>query len=307
MAVITSTVLNVLRTQLRGEFKTAFDSAVARADWKKLATVITSTTASNTYGWLGKFPQMREWVGDRVVKSIKEFGYTVSNKKNEATLGVSRTDIEDDNLGQYRTLAQAMGQEASDFYSRELAKILVAGAASLCYDGQNFFDTDHPVYPNADGTGGMVQVSNIQGSTTATGDPWFLLCLNKPLKPFIVQERVRPEFEEVTDTKNDHVFMKDEYLYGVRHRGNFGYGLWQQAVMSKEELNATNFETAFEKMATFKRDGGDPMGILPTHLVVPASLRSKAESLIKKATLANGESNINFDKVEIIVSPWIKA
>lgn len=305
MAAITTTLLTTLRTTLRGEFKIAFDNALANADWKKLATVISSATKSNTYDWLGKFPQMREWIGDRVVKDIAGFSYAITNKKNEATLGVSREDIEDDNIGQYKTLASSMGQEASDFYSRELAKILIAGDKSLCYDGQNFFDTDHPVYPNADGTGDAKNVSNIQGSASALGAPWFLLCLNRPLKPFIVQERVRPEFDEVTDTHNDHVFMKDEYLYGIRHRGNFGYGLWQQAVFSRETLNAANFTGAYQTMCEFTRDGGDPIGFRPTHLVVPPSLRSAAEEIVNKANLAGGESNVNYHKVELIVLDWL--
>ena len=34
-----------------------------------------SSNAQNTYGWLGQFPKLREWVGDRVFRNMKEEGY----------------------------------------------------------------------------------------------------------------------------------------------------------------------------------------------------------------------------------------
>lgn len=303
MAILKSAILNALRTQLRGEFKLAFDAANPESLAKKIATVVTSSTASNTYAWLGNFPQMKEWVGDRVIKDLKEGAYEIQNKVYEATLGVQRTDIEDDNLGQYRILAQSMAQEAAGFDDRQLALLLKNGASSLCYDGQNFFDTDHPLYPNADGTGTAKKSSNIYGAGTT--EPWYLLSLDRPLKPFIIQQRIAKEFEAITETNNETVFMKDKYLYGIRARGNYGYGLWQQALGSKVDLTAAAFEAAYIQMFSLKRDGGDPMGIRPTHLVVSPSFQSKAEAIVKAITLANGAGNTNYGKCELIVSPWL--
>ena len=40
--------------------------------------MIKSTTKSNTYGWLGKFPSLRKWVGDRVIESMKAHGYQIA-------------------------------------------------------------------------------------------------------------------------------------------------------------------------------------------------------------------------------------
>jgi phage major head subunit gpT-like protein len=43
---------------------------------------------------------------------------------------------------------------------------------------------------------------------------------------------VRPELDQLTNpSASDRVFLKDEYLYGVRARYNAGYGLWQFAEM----------------------------------------------------------------------------
>lgn len=301
--IIKDSTLQALRTMVRAEFQQAFDAAAARDDYKELVTIITSNTKSNSYAWLGNFPQMREWIGDRVISDMKESSYTIENKKYEATLGVDRTDIEDDNLGQYRVLAQTQGQETVDFFWRQIAKLIVGGFTSLCYDGQNFFDTDHPVYEKPDGTGTNKSTSNVLG--TGSGAPWFLLDLNRPLKPFIMQERMKPEYDEIKDVQNDTVFMKDKYLYGIRYRGNWGYGLWQQAVASKEELTAANFEKAYGMMESFKRDGGDPLGLKPTHLIVDVSNRAAAETILLKQNLAGGESNTNYNRVRLVVCRWL--
>lgn len=306
MAVINTTTLNNLRTTIRGEFNIAFKNANANSMYKRLATTITSASKTNTYDWLGKFPQMREWVGKRVLKDMSEASYQITNKKYEATLGVDRADIEDDNLGLYSTIAQSMGQEANDFLDRKVAELLKNGFDALCYDGQKFFDDSHPVYPNADGTGAVKTVSNIYAKTPADNKtPWYLLSLNRPLKPLIHQQRTGMELESLTDTKDESVFMEDVYRYGIRYRGNFGYGLWQQAVASKSDLDDTAFEAAYTQMQGFKRDGGDPMGIMPTALVVPPSLQSAAEKILKRTTLDNGAGNINYNKVELIVNPWL--
>ncbi|WP_020613109.1 Mu-like prophage major head subunit gpT family protein [Sediminispirochaeta bajacaliforniensis] len=304
--IITNETLSSLRTMVRGEFQSRLTGLKTQALYKTLVTIIQSNSSSNTYGWLGKFPQMIEWVGERVIKDMKEMAYELFNKKYEATLGIDRADIEDDNLGIYRTLSQSYADEFVSFCNRKVFALLSGGFEGLCYDGQPFFDAEHPVYPNTDGTGTAESVSNIQGDVAATGTPWFLVNLSGVLKPFILQERIAPEMESITDTKNDHVFMNDEYLYGIRYRGNFGYGFWQQAVASKETLNAENYKAAVAKMKAFKRDGGDKLGIVPTHLVVGSSLESAGREVVEKENLTGGESNINYHTTELVVSPWME-
>ena len=278
--IIKNETLQALRTLVRGEFSAQLAALIPDALYTQLATIITSNTATNTYGWLGDFPHIREWIGDRVVKDIKEGAYAIPNKLYESTLGVKRVDIEDDNLGIYKTLSRAQADEVVKFFNRMISKLLSDGFTGLCYDGQPFFDQEHPVYEKADGTGAAKNSSNIVGSPAATGKPWYLLSLDGILRPFILQQRTAPELDEITDTKNDTVFMKDQYLYGIRYRGNFGYGFWQQAVASKETLNAANYEKARLAMQTFTRDGGDPLGVVPTHLVVGPSNEAAAQAIL---------------------------
>ena len=302
--IISTGILQNMLTLFRGEFRQQLSFLEALSLHKIIATTVHSNSKSNTYGWLGKFPKLREWVGDRVFEDIKNSSYVIENKKYEATLNVEREDIEDDNIGMYSPMAKAMADEFIAFLNRNLVSLLKNGFSNACFDGKNFFD-EHPVYAKADGTGEPSDVSNIYGDPEEEGVPWFLLSLTGSLKPLIIQERTTPEFEHITDTKNETVFIKDQYLYGIRYRGSFGYGFWQQAVASKEELTPANYEAARLMMRQFKRDGGDPLGIVPTHLIVSAENESKARKILEAQLIDGGDSNTNYHTAELVVSPWL--
>jgi len=304
--IISNANLQNLRTAYRHEFAQRLAELDADPIWKKLGTIIKSNSASNTYGFLGAFPHIREWVGERQFGKIKDGAYQIANQLWEATLAVRRIDIEDDNLGLYRAMAREKADEFARFMNRKLAELITGGFKNLCHDGQPFFNASHPVYPNTAGTGEATDTSNIVGTGTEAGKPWALLCLSGSLKPFIVQQRTQPEFDEITDTKNDRVFMQDVYLYGIRYRGSWGYGLWQQAVASKAPLNAANYEKARLAMQTFKRDGGDPLGIMPTHLVVDPTNEAAARSILSRELINGGESNPNYKTAELIVVPHLQ-
>ncbi|MDR0472763.1 MAG: Mu-like prophage major head subunit gpT family protein [Treponema sp.] len=302
--IITTTVLQAMLTSFKHEFGEQIQLLEAESFHKIGATTITSNSKSNTYGWMGRFPQLREWIGDRAFENVKNSSYVIENKKYEATLNVEREDIEDDNLGIYRPMAKSMADEYVAFLNRNLAALLKDGFTTACYDGKNFFD-EHPVFAKADGSGTASDVSNIYGDSEDEGDPWFLLSLSGSLKPLIIQQRTTPEFENITDTKNDTVFIRDQYLYGIRYRGSFGYGFWQQAVASKEDLTPANYEAARLMMRQFRRDGGDPLGIVPTHLVVSAENESAARKILEAQLIDGGDSNINYHTSTLIVSPWL--
>lgn len=300
MAIITPALISSLRVGFGDEFQRAL--AETPTDYQKVATVVPSSNAANTYGWLGQFPKLREWVGDRIVKDMKAQAYQVQNKLYEGTVGVKRTDIEDDNVGVYKPLFAEMGRAASAHADEIVFGLLAAGETTNGYDGQPFFSAAHPVYPNVDGTGTAVNTSNL-GAGAAT--PWYLLDTGRALKPLIFQERTQPELEVLDARQDEGVFMRDEYRYGVRYRCNAGFGFWQMAYKSKATLDAANFNAAMTAMMNFKADGGRPLGIKPTVLVVPPSLRAAAIEIVKNERLANGASNPNFGVVDLIVSPWL--
>jgi len=233
---------------------------------------------------------------------MKMYDYAIKNKKFEATEGIAAEYIEDDTYGVLMPKFQDMGYAAESHPDELVYMLLAAGFTTPCYDGQNYFDTDHPV-TNPE-TGEEESVSNMQAGT---GAAWFLLDTRRPLKPLLRQLRRDYRLQAKTDAgQSDHVFLHDEYLYGVDGRGDVGFGFWQQAFGSKADLTDANFDAAMEAMGSLTSDQGRPLGIMPDLLVVGPKNRAKAKKVIEAENKAGGESNTNFKAVEVLVVPWLE-
>ncbi|WP_347253460.1 Mu-like prophage major head subunit gpT family protein [Leminorella grimontii] len=287
-------------------FNKSFQDGIKLADstYKDVAMVVPSSAASNVYGWLGQFPQMKAWNGgSRTLRDMASHGYTIDNLKYESTVSVDRVAIEDDNIGLYGPIFQMQGKESEVYPNRHVFGLLKVGESQLCYDGQNFFDTDHPVYPNVDGTGTPTAVSNyFAGTSTA----WYLMDTTQPLKPFIFQERTKPQItNKLSDQTSDKVFMDDVFLYGIRARSAVGFGLWQMCVKSTKPLTPENYQEAYQALRAMKADGGDPLNINPALLVVPSTLVPAAKTIVEKQFLAGGEDNPNYGLSKILDCAWL--
>lgn len=127
--------------------KTIFNNAfkAAPSTWQKIAMKVPSNSGQNDYTWLSNFPKMRRWVGAKVVKSLEAFKYTVVNEDFEATVEVDRNHIEDDQLGIYEPQAKMAGYSSAQLPDEIVYEAVNNGFTTRCYDGQYFFDTDHPV------------------------------------------------------------------------------------------------------------------------------------------------------------------
>ncbi|MBM3618648.1 MAG: hypothetical protein FJX23_08940, partial [Alphaproteobacteria bacterium] len=261
--------------------------------------VVNSSSASETYGWLGQTPRLREWIGDRQVKNLSESSFTIKNKSFESTVSVKRNDVEDDNLGQYTPLFQMLGDDAARHPDELVFPLLKNGFNGICYDGQYFFDTDHPVL---DENGDTISVSNTGGGS---GNAWFMLDTSRPILPIIFQKRREYSFTAKDDPKDDNVFFKDEFVYGTDGRVNAGYGLWQLAYGSKQTLDPANFKAAVQSLQSRKADGGKPMNLKPTLLVVGPSNQAAALELVKAERNAAGATNIWQGTVEVLVVPYL--
>ncbi len=56
-------------------------------------------------------------------------------------------------------------------------------------------------------------------------DAWYLIDSSRGIMPFVFQLRNAAEFTWLNKPDDPNVFERDEYLYGVRARGNAGYSL----------------------------------------------------------------------------------
>ena len=287
--------LTAVFINLKTIFNKSFDAAPAL--WQRTTMLVPSGSSQNDYAWLSRFPRMRKWLGDKVIKSLAAFKYTIVNDDWETTVEVDRNDIEDDQIGIYAPMAQEAGFSSKQLPDEIDADLKNGAFAGICYDGQYFYDTDHPVAGASVSNKGSAALSAattaaaaasygaartaIMSITDDEGRPlalipdvlevppaleatarlicesdkltdqspnpwkgtarvlvnprltsstaWFLHVTNRPLKPFVFQQRKAPVFVSQTDMNADNVFMRKNYLFGAEARCAGGYGLWQMS------------------------------------------------------------------------------
>lgn len=266
--------------------------------WKQIATMVPSTTSEQKYGWLGKITKFREWIGERQYQNLLAHDYAIKNKTFENTVDVSRDDIEDDLYGTYKPVFEQLGQDAAEHPDELVFGLFKNAFTTPCYDGQYFFDTDHPVGQ----PGKQVSVSNFQGGS---GTPWFLFDTTKVLKPFIYQKRRDYAFQSKTSLSDENVFHQNKFVWGADGRGNVGTGLWQLAYASKETLDSSAYKDARASHQSFVGDNGKPLVIRSTELWVPPALEAEALEVVTAERLANGATNVMRGTAKVVVCPWL--
>ncbi|PWB84382.1 MAG: hypothetical protein C3F11_01630 [Methylocystaceae bacterium] len=311
--LITSAGLEAIFQGYSFIFNEGFNGAKSHAF--DIAMKVPSEDGENIYPWLGAFPQLREWIGDRVLNSLQLHGFKIKNRKFESTVAVKREEIEDDRYGVLKPLFSEMGRATRLHPDKLVFELLQKGTSTICYDGQNFFDTNHPVLDENDKE---TFVSNVYLAEVGPAPFWYLLDTTKFVKPLIFQERIPYTFQSVTDDRNERVFLRDEYVYGVRARVNAGFGLWQLAYASNLPLNQYNYAYARNQMMKMRNDRGHVIGVEPNLLVVGPYLEASARRLLKATSIGNidapttgatvpgvAETNIWYQSADLIVTPFL--
>lgn len=290
--------LAALFVAYKANFQQGFDSlGDAGSIYEQFCTVVPSTTGTEVYPFLKTLPRMREWIGDRVIHSLEGADFSIKNRKFELTEGVERDAIDDDAYGLYGPVYTEMGRSSRE-HPNELA-VEVLQSNPLCYDGQNLFDTDHPVL---DADGKETSVSNDMGGS---GAAWYVMDLSRAIKPLVFQRRRDYNFRALTDLNDSEVFLKDKFLFGVDARCNAGSGLWQLVVRSKQPFTAENYALARQRLQTLKGDYERPLALRHTHTMVPGNLEGAALKVLNNALTTGGETNEWAGTSQLIVNPWL--
>ncbi len=288
--------LAILNQGFSAAFKTGLQSVTPM--WSQLATQLPSNTAEQKYAWLGKITRFREWIGERQYQNLIAHDYAIKNRTFENSVKVGRDEIEDDHYGVYTPVMQQLGQDAALHPDELVFELFNKGFTTACYDGQYFFDTDHPV----GAPGKQRSVSNFQGGS---GTAWFLVDNSKTLKPIIYQKRRDYAFQAKTSLSDDNVFSRNEFVWGADGRGNVGYGLWQLAYASKETLTPQAYADARAAQQSMVGDDGKPLVIRSQQLWVPPSLEKAALEVVKAERLSNGATNVMAGSAQMVVCPWL--
>lgn len=290
--IINRVSMDAVFTNFRADFEAGALAVQPMKD--RIAMTVNSAAKEETYGWLGNYNRLREWVGDKVVNNLVTSGFSIKNRTFENTVSVPREDIEDDRIGIYSGAFKMLGQDAAQHPDEMVFELIRNGTAQLCYDGQNFFDPDHPADPENPASASIANM-DMTGSTPG----WVLLDTSKVVKPFIFQKRKDYTFIRKDQDGDDNVFFRNEYIYGVEARVNAGYGLWQLAYASDKTLDATAFAAARAAMMNLKAPTGKPLGIKPDLLLVAPNFENDALKLL------NLDTSHYKGTMELVVCPWM--
>lgn len=290
-------LFRTISAAFRGALKTD-----APQTYQMFATTVPSSSARNDYSWLGEAEELREWIGGRDLTQLASFDYSLKNRKFERTLACKADDIRDDVTGIYTTRAQMLADAANLWADKLCTEALTDNG--LCYDGNNFFDTDHL------SGGASFSNDNPNGSSDNRSDYIYCMDVSKPLKPVIMQLREGVSFDSLTDTSSDHVFKNDEFLYGARARGAAGYGFWQQAVRSKKGTTVSALRTELQSLRALgggiKNDQGRKLGIRYNLILCSQTdevlVRQAVESQYVDTSFT---PNVIRNTFEVRVVPWL--
>ncbi len=298
MSTTPETILTALMADLKSNFTKGLNAASPQ--WAEIATKVPSSGAANYYGWLKDLPGIKEWLGERQLVTLGRHGYSIENKTWESSISIKRDDVEDDQIGQYSIIAQNYGDQVALFPDSLCYPLLVAGFNTPCFDGQNYFDTDHPL-----DTTPVSVYSNVVGDPTVDIDePWFLIDDTKILKPIVFQERRPFDFKGMNETE-EYTWFNNQFVAGVDGRCNVGFSFPQIAIGSKGPLSEATYEEARTRLKTMKKADGTPINTRATKLVVGPGNESIAKKLINRQLVDNGTDNIYYNDVKIVVSPYI--
>jgi phage major head subunit gpT-like protein len=135
--------------------------------YDQFADLVPSSTKQNVYSWLAELPGLRKWYGPKLARNIATRAYALINEDWEDTYEIDRNDIDDDIAGIYGQREQLMGDAASRWPDDLMTDIVKAGTTALCFDGQFFFDTDHPVDLDDSGAGTYANLLTSKALTQA--------------------------------------------------------------------------------------------------------------------------------------------
>ncbi len=128
-------------------FDARYQAAYERTSvwYTEVATEAPSTTRENRYPFLALIPRFREWAGERVVHNVASRSFSVLNRDFELTIELDKNDIQDETFTLFNMSVDMMGAQARKWPDDVMTSVIQSGISSLCFDGQQFFDVDHPI------------------------------------------------------------------------------------------------------------------------------------------------------------------
>lgn len=124
-----------------GRFYNRLNVTLATSWAGRIAMTFQTDQPSEEYRWLGMPPSMREWVGGRQAKRLRDQGMIIRNKKYEASLEIPRDDLRRDKTGQIMVRVDELADRAAEHWAKLLTQLIVDNGNA--YDSIAFFGDAH--------------------------------------------------------------------------------------------------------------------------------------------------------------------
>src|SRR5882724_1573918 len=139
MATVNSDFVRALNVGVKSIYEDAYK--LAPGVWDMLATVIPSTQQTESYAWIADVPMMKEFLDERQLRALKDFGFAISNRKWEATIAFAREIFEDDHTGQISPRIMSLAESAKSHYDKLLFDLIASNPTA--FDGVAFYHATH--------------------------------------------------------------------------------------------------------------------------------------------------------------------
>jgi phage major head subunit gpT-like protein len=132
----------LLEKGLRPIFETAYKATLARPHLQQIRDIMTmlpSNASQEKMAWLGDFPLVQEWIGDRNVGMLNDYDYVIKNKDWIIPVAIHENELADDQMGALAPRVEMMGQAMAQFPMELVAELLINGTTLKAFDGIAFF------------------------------------------------------------------------------------------------------------------------------------------------------------------------
>lgn len=98
-----------------------------------------STGAYETYAWLGDIPLVKEWIGEKRARGLKDYGFTIRNKPFYDAIMIDRNDLRDDKVGAHELRIRDLPLRMEAHKRKMISDLAINGDVNTAFDAVAYF------------------------------------------------------------------------------------------------------------------------------------------------------------------------
>ena len=122
--VINSESINIIFEEANSLFASNLAKFAEKNWYTEITSVIPVSTSAVSIPMTRIMDGMREWIGPKIIGDLRADNMIISVRNYERTIGLSKFDIMDDNLGIFRNSITTMASDAALFPQTLITQLL---------------------------------------------------------------------------------------------------------------------------------------------------------------------------------------